>query len=133
LRICPYMLVLLAAIVGGCAPVRSVSADNAQIDAALVEVGRQVRRCYRFPRVSFQGRQIVTRLRIRVTTDGQVATLPVVVFQTGVTPANQAYASRMAEAAIEAVMRCAPIRLPESAFRDGWSEFELTFSPVAVG
>ena len=69
-----------------------------------------------------------------MTPDGQVATLPIVVFQGGVTPANQSYADRMAEAAIEAVMRCAPIRLPESAYRDGgWIEFELTFSPVAVG
>jgi hypothetical protein len=68
-----------------------------------------------------------------VTSDGQVATLPIVVFQGGVTPANQAYADRMGEAAIEAVMRCAPLRLPESAYNNGWVEFELTFSPVAVG
>ena len=133
MRYCPYLLVLLVALAGGCAPVPSVAADNARIDAALVEVGRQVRRCYRFPRVSFQGRQISTRLRVRVTQDGQVASLPIVVFQDGVTPANQAYAGRMAEAAIEAVMRCAPIRLPDSAYQNGWTEFELTFSPLAVG
>ena len=133
MRNCPLMLLLLAATGGGCAPMPQVAADNSQMDAALVQVGVQVRRCYRFPRVSSQGRQIVTRVRIRVTSDGQVATLPIVVFQGGVTPANQAYAARMAEAAIEAVMRCAPIRLPESAYRNGWVEFELTFSPVAVG
>ena len=103
------------------------------MDAALVQVGMQVRRCYRFPRVSSQARQISTRVRVRVTSDGQVANLPTVVFQSGVTPANQAYAARVAEAAIEAVMRCTPIRLPESAYRDGSVEFELTFSPVAVG
>ena len=128
----PAMLLFLAATAGGCTTLPSTSAENARMDAALAQVADQVRRCYRAPRSSSLGREIVTRVRVRLAADGQLANLPFVVFQGGVTPANQPYADQMAQAAIAAVLRCAPLRLPESAFRYGWSEFELTFSPTLM-
>ena len=102
-------------------------------ETALSAAARQVQRCYRSPRVASEGRQIVTRLRVRLTADGEVAGLPVVVLQDGVTPANEPFAGRMAEAAIAAVIRCAPLHFPQPYYRDGFTEFDLTFSPVARG
>lgn len=92
---------------------------------------RQVRRCYRGPRVSFSGRQIITRLRVSLTPQGAVQGLPTVVEQAGVTPMNQLYAGRMAQAAIQSVLRCAPLRLPEGFASEVPFDIELTFSPLA--
>ena len=91
----------------------------------------QVRRCYRGPRVSSAGRQIVTRLRVEVGPDGSLTGLPAIVSQSGVDPSNQGYAPRMAEAAIESVLRCAPLRLPPDVQRGGLITIDLTFSPAA--
>lgn len=100
--------------------------------ATLDLTARQVRRCYRAPRVASVGRQIITRLRIRVAPDGALGGLPQVVEQAGVHPGNEPYASRMAEAAILSVIRCAPYRMPEEFARGEWVEIELTFSPAAA-
>jgi hypothetical protein len=37
----------------------------------------------------------------------------------------------MAEAAIESVLRCAPLRLPPDVHRGAWVTIDLTFSPAA--
>ncbi len=100
--------------------------------ATLDLTARQVRRCYRAPRVASTGRQIITRLRIRVSPDGALGGLPQVVEQAGIHPGNEPYASRMAEAAILSVIRCAPYRMPEEFVRGEWVEIELTFSPLAA-
>ena len=130
-------LLLAALLASGCVPAGPAPVVRAPTPAvqetALAEAARQVQRCYRSPRIASSSRQIVTRLRVRLTADGQVSGLPVVVLQDGVTPDNQPFAGRMAEAAISAVIRCAPLRLPESYFQDGFTEFDLTFSPVARG
>ena len=126
-------LLLLAALAGGCGALPAARpARHVQVDQALRSAAEQVRRCYRAPRVSSAGRQIVTSLRVRLTSDGQLAGLPVLVRQSGVTPANQPYAGTMAQAAIAAVMRCAPLRLPPNLHARGWSVFDLTFSPLGV-
>ena len=111
------------------APVRDPGPD----DAALASAASQVSRCYRSPRIPRDGRQIVTRLRVRLTSDGQIAGLPAVVEQVGITPAGRAYAGRMAQAAIEAVLRCAPLRFPAAFLEPSGVEFDLTFSPLARG
>lgn len=99
---------------------------------ALETTARRVRSCYRAPRVSSEGRLIVTTLRVRLAPDGTLGGLPEVLSQDGVNPVNQLYAGRMAEAAILSVIRCAPYRLPvEFADGDG-IEIELTFSPGAA-
>ena len=110
----------------------AVPGRNLEVEQALQSAARQVHRCYRAPRVSSAGRQIVTRLRVRLTPDGALAGLPVLVGQSGVTPSNRTSAGPMAEAAIAAVMRCAPLRLPPDLHARGWSAFELTFSPLGV-
>lgn len=133
-------LLLLGAGVSGCAtpapqptrpPLRLViHAPQPDWDQLLETAAQQVRRCYRGPRVGHAGRQIVTRLRIFLTPEGAIAQPPTVVAQDGVTPTNRLYASRMAEAAIQSVVRCAPLRLPALA-GDDRIEIDLTFSPLA--
>ena len=98
---------------------------------AMELAAQQVRRCYRGPRVSSSGRQIVTRVRVRIDPEGAITGLPAVISQDGVSPANQAYAAEMAQAAIEAVLRCAPLRLPADAHRGVGLTIDLTFSPSA--
>jgi hypothetical protein len=97
---------------------------------AMNEAARQVRRCYRAPRVATLGRGITTQLRIRIAPDGTVAGLPAIVGQSGVDASNQAYAERMAQAAIESVLRCAPLTLPPEAYRGTAIVMDLTFSPT---
>jgi hypothetical protein len=131
------ILILLAA--AGCAAtptapiqrLRMAPTMSTEARAAIDLTASQVRRCYRAPRVSSAGRQIITRLLIRIAPDGALNGLPELISQSGVHPGNQNFAPRMAEAAILAVMNCAPYRLPPG-FADGEPiEIELTFSPLA--
>jgi hypothetical protein len=106
--------------------------DHPVMRAALASAASQVLHCYRAPRVSTAGRQIVTRLRVRVAPDGTLGGIPMVILQEGVGPGNQAYADRMAQAAVQSVMSCAPLRLPEDVYRGTAVVLELTFSPRAL-
>lgn len=124
-------LLLIAALAGGCGPLPAPRPAHAQLASVLESAALQVRRCYRLPRASTNGRHIVTRLRVRYTPEGDLAGLPVVMMQDGITASNQAFADDMAQAAIQAVMQCAPLRLPPAMYQGGWSDFDLTFS-VAV-
>lgn len=113
-------------------PAGSVAAPrpDARAVAKLTEAAAsQVKRCYRSPRLAKSARQISTRLRVHYAPDGQLATLPVLVAQGGVTESNRAHAAAMAEAAMLAVVRCSPLSLPPALYQAGWDEFELTFSP----
>ena len=101
-----------------------------RIIARLTEsAAGQVKRCYRSPKIARSARQITTRLRVSYAPDGQLASLPVLVAQAGVTDANRAHAAAMAEAAMLAVVRCSPLDLPRELYQAGWDEFELTFAP----
>jgi hypothetical protein len=116
----------------GCAALPKAGAPGEQaLDAVGHLAARQIKRCYRTPRVASSGKQISTRLRVRYRPDGGLADVPQIVWQRGVTPANQAYAADMAEAAGLAVMRCAPVDLPPELYSKGWSVLDLTFSPGA--
>lgn len=133
----PPMLAALL-IAAGCAPAPQPSlapampANQEIVNDVVTAAAAQVRPCYRSPRVAQAGRQIVTRLTLRMNPDGTLAALPQVASQSGVTPDNQAYAGRMAEAAVLAVMRCAPLRLPPEHYSAIWREFDLVFSPSAA-
>ena len=130
---------LVAAGLTGCAAAPAtrpaVRAATAAPDpgwqALLASAAAQVRRCYRGPRVGHAGRQIVTRLRVLLTPEGRVDGRPVVIAQEGLTPLNRLYAERMAQAAIQSVLRCAPLSVPPGFAREGSIEFDLTFSPLA--
>ncbi|MFC3712580.1 hypothetical protein ACFOMD_08365 [Sphingoaurantiacus capsulatus] len=139
IRVLPAALLLALA---GCAtpppaaqPVLPIAAAKvrpgipSQVVAQLTaSAARQVKRCYRSPKLGRDARQITTKLRVYFAPDGQLTTLPVVVSQAGVTDANRAAAAAMAEAAMLAVIRCAPLDLPREHYNAGWDEFDLTFS-----
>lgn len=142
MTLAPLLGPLLAAampamlLVGCAAPdptpamVRLDARPDARVVAKLTEsAATQVKRCYRSPKIAKSARQITTRLRVFYAPDGQLATLPVLVAQAGVTAANRAHAAAMAEAAMLAVVRCAPLDLPRELYQAGWDEFELTFAP----
>ena len=88
-----------------------------------------MRRCYRHPVVPTAARRIVTRLRVRFLPDGTVAGLPLIVSQQNVSAEAAPWAGRMADAASEAILRCAPYSLPPNLYRGGWDELDLIFSP----
>ena len=119
------LLLLTAACAGPSTPV-AVRSPAAQLASA--EVARQVRRCYRSPRVPSAGRRIVTRLLVRYGPDGTLIGLPILIGQQGVTSESRPYAARMTEAAKAAVIRCDPMRLPPPERRRA-VYFYLTFSP----
>lgn len=125
-----------ALALGGCVRTPSVprapAIDPQIAKEVLASAAAQVRRCYRPPRVATVGKQIITKLEVRLNADGTLAGLPAVVAQSGVTPANRPYAGEMAEAATLAIIRCAPLRLPPEHYTLVWERFELSFSPSAV-
>ncbi|OHT18480.1 hypothetical protein [Edaphosphingomonas haloaromaticamans] len=121
----------------GCTAPRMAGAVVAPVPAperaaamrAIQVAADQVKRCYRSPRSAGAARTIATTLTVRYAPDGTLIGLPQVARQSGVTPEISAQAERMAEAAALAVLRCQPIRLPADLYENGWSEFQLTFSP----
>jgi hypothetical protein len=117
---------LMMALPSGCA---STALGPERVSQVLAEAADQVKRCYRQPRMRSAGREISTRIRVRLARDGTLAGPPQLLWQSGVSADNRDYADRMAEAARLAVIRCAPLRLPPDAYADAWSEFDLTFSP----
>ncbi|HEX8125427.1 MAG TPA: hypothetical protein VF548_07590 [Allosphingosinicella sp.] len=122
-------LLALPALLPGCAGPAAVDAVSLADTQASAAVAAQVRRCYRDPRVPSSGRSIVTRLFARYTAEGMLVGVPLLVSQQGLGPENQPYASRMAEAAKVAVMRCSPVSFPQEAGKKRASDFLLTFSP----
>lgn len=130
LRTAPAAVALLAF---GCASPQHVVVEQAAVAGAASQAADQIRRCYRSPRVATVGKQISTRVRVRFQPDGSLADIPMVVAQSGITPDNQAYAAKMAEAAGLAVIRCVPIKLPAELYSNGWSQLDFTFSPRRSG
>ena len=122
----------LALFVSGCAFNQTLVFAQAAAGAAS-QAADQIRRCYRAPRVASIGKQISTRIRVRFQPDGNLADIPVIIAQSGITPDNQPYAAKMAEAAGLAVIRCAPVKLPAELYSGGWSELDFTFSPRRNG
>ncbi|MDB5686732.1 MAG: Cell division and transport-associated protein TolA [Rhizorhabdus sp.] len=106
---------------------------DAQAMAGLIGLIRsQVKPCYTVPSGGTDSLSIVTRLRLRLKPDGSIAVAPEVLQQLGVTPANQAYARQMSEAASRAIQRCAPYKLPAELYEGGWNDFILRFDPRSM-
>lgn len=131
----PWLMAIAAALVSGCAhaPRQAAALPPTLIARITADAAAQVKRCYRAPRVFGEGRRISTRLHVRYAPDGSVIGTPLVVSQSGVTPSNQLFADAMAQAAIESVLRCSPLKLPPELYAYSWNDFELTFSPAARG
>jgi len=122
-----------ALVVSGCASTEEMVVAEAAVVTAASQAADQIKRCYRTPRVASVGKQISTRVRVRFQPDGTLADVPIIVAQSGITPDNQPYAAKMAEAAGLAVIRCMPVKLPADLYSNGWNELDFTFSPRRNG
>jgi hypothetical protein len=100
------------------------------LQAATLEqaIRAQIAPCWNPPIGGADVAQMTAVLRIRLNRDGSVAAPPEFVSQTGASAGNQAYARAFVESARRAVLRCAPLTLPDDLFVH-WREFELNFDP----
>lgn len=105
-------------------------AQLSAIQAATLEqsIRSQIAPCWNPPLGGEDVAQMTAVLRIRLNRDGSVAQPPEFVSQTGATSGNQAYARAFVETARRAVLRCAPLELPDNLYAF-WREFELNFDP----
>ena len=78
------------------------------------------------------GGLIVTRVRLRLRTDGSIAAPPEVLGNSGITTTNQPYVGQMSEAAVRAIRRCAPYKLPPELYTGGWEDLVFNFRPRAM-
>ncbi len=120
-------LLCVALLAAACVPTRPAGPDPIVLRQVLAKAAAQVRACYRVPRLGSAARQIGTVLGVRYAPDGTLTGPPRLIRQTGITPANEQFAARMAEAANFAVIRCQPVKLP-AEFYGLWDDFELTFT-----
>ena len=103
---------------------------GAAMNGLAAAIKRQVQPCYELGGLSgTPAMQIVTTLRLRYNKDGSVAGNPQLVEQTGISPANRAYAQQIAEVARRAVLRCAPVHLPAELYEGGWDDLNFRFTP----
>lgn len=106
---------------------------NAQLSAiqtATLEqaIRAQIAPCWNPPLGGADVTGMTVLLRIRLNRDGAIAAPPEFVSQTGATAGNQAYARAFTETAKRAILRCAPLKLPDDLYAY-WREFELNFDP----
>lgn len=102
---------------------------DARATATLEQAIRaQIAPCWNPPIGGEDVRNMTVLLRIQLNKGGAVVGVPEVLGQTGVTPGNQSYARAFAESARRAVIRCAPLELPDEYY-DAWKLFELNFDP----
>jgi hypothetical protein len=100
------------------------------IQAATLEqaIRAQIAPCWNPPIGGADVAGMTAVLRIKLNRDGTVSAPPEFVSQTGATAGNQAYARAFVETARRAVLRCAPLDLPDDLY-SYWREFELNFDP----
>ncbi len=109
----------------GATPGRADPRALATLEAAI---RAQIAPCWNPPIGGQDVKDMTVVLRIRLNRDGSVAAPPEFVSQTGATEANAAYARAFVETARRAVLRCAPLDLPQELYAQ-WREFELNFDP----
>jgi len=104
-----------------------------QMRGLAAAIAAQVKPCYVIPSGGADAASIVTIMRLRFNRDGSVAGTPSVTDHQGVTGTNQSYVRQMDDAAIRAVLRCSPLKLPSELYEGGWEDIEFAFYPRAMG
>jgi len=104
-----------------------------QMRGLAAAIAAQVKPCYVIPSGGADAASIVTIMRLRFNHDGSVAGTPSVTDHQGVTGTNQSYVRQMDDAAIRAVLRCSPLKLPSELYEGGWEDIEFAFYPRAMG
>lgn len=93
------------------------------------EIKRQVKPCYTIPAGGTDVTSIISKIRLRLKKDGSISIAPELMGNSGVTPANQPYLRQMNEAAMRALQRCAPYKLPPDLYEGGWEDLAFNFIP----
>lgn len=107
---------------------QGVKVSPRQIATLEQAIRSQIAPCWNPPMGGADVQDMTAVLRIRLGRDGGVIGQPELVSQTGKTVGNQAYARAFVETAKRAVLRCAPLKLPDDLY-SYWQEFELNFDP----
>jgi len=95
-------------------------------------IAAQVKPCYVIPTGGVDALSVVSIMRLRFKADGSVDGTPSVTDHQGVTGSNQGYVRQMDDAAIRAVLRCSPLKLPPDLYEGGWEDIEFAFYPQAM-
>ena len=118
---------------GGKSSTPRATISGLQMRGLAAAIAAQVKPCYVIPSGGADAASIVTIMRLRFNRDGSVSGTPSVTDHQGVTGTNQSYVRQMDDAAILAVLRCSPLKLPSELYEGGWEDIEFTFSPRAMG
>lgn len=118
---------------GGKSQTPRATLSGIQMRGLASAIAAQVKPCYVIPTGGADAASIVSIMRLRFNPDGSVDGKPSVTDHQGVTGTNQSYVRQMDDAAIRAVLRCSPLKLPPELYEGGWEDIEFTFSPRAMG
>lgn len=117
----------------GKAPAPRAAVIDAQAAAGLQAlIASQVKPCYTVPAGGTDTQIIVSKVHLRLKPDGSIGVTPEVVGNSGITPTNQPYVRQMNEAAVRAIQRCAPYKLPAELYEGGWENIVFTFRPSTM-
>lgn len=137
MRAASRSFLLVPILLGACAtpPPATIATgpDPMRVREIVANAASQVKRCYRPPRLNRAARRISTIVEVHFSVDGRLTQPPTVTGQQGVLPETRFEATLLAQAALDAVSRCAPLTLPPEYHAGGWDVFELTFGFAAVG
>jgi hypothetical protein len=100
-----------------------------QANGLAALIASQVKPCYTVPTGGADAMSIITQVRLRLKPDGSIAVAPEVTANAGVNGGNQAYLRQMNEAAVRALQRCAPYKLPPELYEGGWEDIKFNFRP----
>ncbi len=109
-------------------PAHATRGDPRATAALAAAILAQVRPCWT-PPIGGGGAKVTALLDVTFNRDGSVAGRPALAGQTGASGANAGYARAFAEAAVRAVLRCSPLKLPADQY-DQWRAVEINFDPA---
>ena len=103
-----------------------------QVNGLQSLIAGQVKPCYTIPTGGTDIMSIVSKIRLRLKKDGSIAIAPELMANSGITSANQPYLRQMNEAAMRALQRCAPYKLPADLYEGGWDDIAFNFRPAQM-
>jgi hypothetical protein len=123
---------LTAEKTGGRSQTPRATISGIQMRGLASAIAAQVKPCYVIPTGGTDAASIISIMRLRFNQDGSVDGRPSVTAHEGVTGTNQGYVRQMDDAAIRAVLRCSPLKLPPELYEGGWEDIEFAFYPQSM-
>ena len=103
------------------------------MNGLIALIASQVKPCYTVPVGGTDVTSLISRVRLRLKKDGSIGVAPELIGNVGITSANQPYLRQMNEAAMRALQRCAPYKLPADLYEGGWEDLIFRFNPAQLG